>query len=453
MISKTRWLLLLIISVCVTTTGICQNPVYNPGKLYSVNELQSDFIFVKAKLEKIHPNLYLYTPKPVLDNFLDSLYKTITEPLTDMEFYNIITLLNAKIKDGHTMFLPGDAAMAFMSNTSKYLPFYVKISNGHMYVTMNCSADTALQPGSEILAINQTPSTKILSFLLARQIRDGENETYPSWILENYFKEYYGFSFGHSSAISITIKKTNSQPQTLLVSTLVKDSIKYYHQLKYANCICNNHADKAITLTVPAAQSYAILTIKDFDNERLLNNYKQNFKSTIDSIFKQVQANNVKSMILDLRDNQGGDFENGQELLSYLLPSPFQLLLKGGPVNTMQKNASNFKGKLVVLINGGSFSNTAIICSRLKFYQRAVFVGDESGGNNTIISGDADAFVLPNTKINFSLSTTSYSILKDAATAGHGVIPDYPVAATIKDIIENKDVVKDYAIGLVTSQQ
>ncbi len=443
----------MLISVCITTTGICQNPVYNPGKLYSVSELQSDFIFVRAKLEKIHPNLYLYTPKPVLDNFLDSLYKTITEPLTDMEFYNMITLLNAKIKDGHTMFLPGDAATAFMSNTSKYLPFYVKISSGRMYVTMNCSADTALQPGSEILAINQAPSTNILSFLLARQIHDGENETYPTWILENYFKEYYGFSFGHSSAISITIKKADSQPQTVLVKTLIKDSIKYYRQLKYANCIWNSHADKAITLTVPAAKTYAILTIKDFDNEHLLNNYNQNFKTTIDSIFKQIQATGVKSMILDLRDNQGGDFENGQQLLSYLLPSSFQLLLKGGPANTMQANAANFKGKLVVLINGGCFSNTAIICSRLKFYQRAVFVGDESGGNNTIVSGNAAAFVLPNTKINFSLSTTSYSILKNSATTGHGIIPDYPVAATIKNIIENKDVVKDYAIGLITNEQ
>jgi hypothetical protein len=94
-----------MISVCVTTIGICQSPVYNPSKLYSVNQLQSDFILTRARLEKIHPNLYLYTPKPVLDNFLDSLYKTITVPLTDMEFYNIIILLNAK-KRGPRMLLP-----------------------------------------------------------------------------------------------------------------------------------------------------------------------------------------------------------------------------------------------------------------------------------------------------------------------------------------------------------
>ena len=46
------------------------------------------------------------------------------------------------------------------------------------------------------------------------------------------------------------------------------------------------------------------------------------------------------------------------------------------------------KGELLVLINGGSFSSTAILCACLRRDQRALFIGEETGGNAHIISGD-----------------------------------------------------------------
>ena len=41
---------------------------------------------------------------------------------------------------------------------------------------------------------------------------------------------------------------------------------------------------------------------------------------------------------------------------------------------------NNFKGKVYVLINGGSFSASSIISSNLKSTKRAIFVGEETGG-------------------------------------------------------------------------
>jgi hypothetical protein len=111
------------LTVLSVLTGFCQASNYDPSYRYSVSDLQADFRFLRANLEKAHPNLYLYTPKAELNLFFDNLYKSITGPMTETEFYNLITLLNSKIKDGHTMFLPGQTALDYGNQNQKFFPF------------------------------------------------------------------------------------------------------------------------------------------------------------------------------------------------------------------------------------------------------------------------------------------------------------------------------------------
>jgi len=449
-------LLLIFIFTAKTATGYTQNTPYNPDRLYTVDELKADFRCLRDSIEKIHPNLYMYTPKPIFDTFFDSLYKSITQPLTDMGFYNIVTLLNGKIKNGHTMFLPGDSTTAYFNRNCRFFPFYMRILNDRLFVSMNCSPDTAIQAGAEILSVNGTTSTAILNFLMERQIRDGYNTTYPVWILDNYFKEYYGFAYGHADEFTIVYKNNGIQPQTEVINALTKDSIKYYRNTKYSNRIANDKKGRGITLELNKTDAYAILTIKTFGTESLQSTYKQNFKTTIDSVFSLINLNKCNSLILDLRDNQGGDFENGQLLLSYLLGSPFRLLMQGQATEVVYPLKNRFSGKLYILINGGSFSNTAIVCSRLAFYKRGIFVGEETGGNTTIISGFADDendIQLPNTKINCAIPNTSFLIRANSKNNGHGTIPNYYISPNLNDIITNKDAVRNFAVRLVTKKK
>ncbi len=450
MISPKTLAALFIIVICAAKLS-AQTNNYNPDKLFTTQELKIDFRYLLDSLNKKHPNLYLYTPKQAFQYFADSLYNSTNKPATATDFYNTITLLNAKICNGHTMFLPGDEATAYYSRHSKFLPFYIKIIRGRLYVNMNCSGDTSVANGSEILSLNGASTKYILQYLLARQIRDGFNTTYPVWILDNYFKEYYGFSFGHPGTFSVAYKNPGCSPKTTQVLALPKDSIKYYQALKYANRLTTNKVGKGITLEVNKLQAYAILTIQTFENERLQLIYRQNFKATVDSAFVQIQQNKVQRLVLDIRDNQGGDFENGQLLLSYLLGKPFQLLLQGDATAVVQPLANRFAGKLYVLVNGGSFSNTGIVCARLAFYKRGVFIGEETGGNNSIISGflnDGQDITLPATHITGAIPNTSFLITDNKPNAGHGTMPQFTVTPSIGNIINNNDIVKKFAVRL-----
>lgn len=441
-----------IAATMFTLPGFCQSNSYDPTHLYSVNELQTDFKFLRTTLEKTHPNLYLYTPKEKLNLFFDSLYKCIVKPLSELEFYNLVTLINSKVKDGHTMLLPSEEGGNYFNEKGKYFPFYIAILNNRLYVNMNCSADTSIREGSEILNINGRNTKDILKYLLTRQIRDGNNQTYPIWILTNYFKEYFSFSFGHPNTFSIAYKTSNANNITKTINALPKDSIRFYRQLRYAKRNSISSENQGITLQKNKQLSVATLSIKRFDRDILKSVYKQDFDSAIKKIFNDIYEDHTQNLILDIRNNQGGDFETGKLLLSYLLRQPIKYLPDCSESETIKLRQNGFKGNLYVLINGGSFSSTSILCSYLEMTKRGIFIGEETAGNKIIISGNPIDTILPNTKLIFEIATTKYVIRKNI-NLGNGIIPNYHTAFTIDNIITDKDITKELALSIISKDK
>ena len=432
--------------------GFGQKNNYDPNHLYSPDELKSDFRYLQSSIEKKHPNLYFYTPKIALNIFFDSLYNSIDHPLTAVEFYNIITLLNSKIKDGHTMFLPGEEETNYLNKNARFFPFYIFATADKIFVTMNCSADTSIKAGAEIVSINRLIAADIMIQLIARQIRDGNNQTYPIWILTNYFKEYFGFSFGHPDSFLITYKNDSSAIQTKTIYALSKDSIRFYRHARYFNNIPISDENKGIIVETNKKLNTAILTIKSFDKEILKSVYSQNFKTSIDNAFSLIENNHINNLILDIRNNQGGDFKNGCLLLSYLLKQQIRFLADSKGSRTINPLKNNYKGNLYILVNGGTFSNTAIVSAYLESTKRGIFIGEETAGNKNIISGDPVEIILSNTKISAQISTVKY-LIQDNFNDGHGIIPTYYMINDINNIILNKDIVKDFSLKLIAENR
>jgi hypothetical protein len=439
-----KQLLILLALTMPAVTGFCQSNSYDPAHLYPVSELQSDFKYLQKKLENKHPNLYLYTSQAEFNNYFDSLYKCIVKPMTELEFYNLITLLNSKIKDGHTMMLPGEEAINYFNSKAKFMPLYLVVIDKKLYVKMNCSSNTSLKDRDEIVSINGVSTAEIMQQLLIRQIRDGYNQTYPNWILSNYFKEYFSFSFGHPLSFSILHKNELNAPVQTTINALSKDSIKFYKKTKYAA----SSTTPGIILNIDKERKTATLTIKSFDNRILRSEYKQNFEHTITDAFTQLQDSNIQYLILDIRNNQGGDFEPGRLLLSYLLSNQIEYLPNSNEQRTIIPKANGYKGKLYILINGGSFSNSGIVSSYLQSAKRGIFIGEEAAGNRTMQSGNPITKSLPNTKIECQVSTTKF-VISNANNDGHGVIPVHYITPTISDILRNEDPAKDFILKLI----
>jgi hypothetical protein len=418
-----RYFLVICFSFAFAAPGRGQAASFDPEKKYPVDQLRADFRFLKKNLEQTHPALYRYTSRITLQKFFDSLDHRIDRPMTEQQFLGLILLLNAKICDGHTMFLPSDAWTGFNDTLGKFLPLTLNIIDEKLYVAENNATDRSITPGDEIQAINGINTSDILPQLLDRQIRDGENQTYPEWILDHYFAAYYSFVFGQPDHFTLKVQSRSGQQSTVNLDALTKGRIRENRDSRRDPATTDG---KGIWLERPAGEDFAVLTIKSFDTAILKNRYNQDFKKAVDSVFASLAEGRTKHLFLDLRDNQGGDFEPSRYLLSWLILKPAQYLVEGVEARTLRPRQNHFTGDLFVCINGGSYSATAIACACLHDQQRAIFVGEETGGGREVISGDPVEKRLPNTGIRCYISTTTFRI-GNGRNDGHGLMPDYPV--------------------------
>ncbi|CAN5844833.1 S41 family peptidase [soil metagenome] len=420
---------------------------------FTRDELRADVDYLQLKLESNHPNLYLYTAKPSIDLLFDSLKRSIQGPMSELEFYKHITIISSVIKDGHTIILPAKSTMDQHNKISKFFPYKLIILGGKLYVDMVCTTDSTILPAAEILKINNLASAEIIEQLMKRQVRDGNNLSYPTWILSNFFRGYYSFIFGHPEEFKIEYMQ-HETIRTSIIRGLPNDSIAYYRKLRYPNRTNEKRPGEGISIKFSAENKYAILTIKDFHDDILRKEYRQNFKEVISEYFQELNNKAVSNLILDIRDNQGGDIPNGVKLLSYLIDKPFTILQSyyevdgSGNSYTLKKTTGQslgihkpaenvFKGKLFILINGGSFSNSGIVAACLKRNGRGVFIGEETGGSNKILAGYSKDYKLPNTGIQLEIPARQFLLDDVIQLTGHGTMPDYPVqpTLTINDVV------------------
>jgi hypothetical protein len=461
-------ILLFIANISIAASVFAQLSPFDSGHLYSVRDLKEDFNYFKKRFENSDPALYLYTSKQDFDSYCDSLSATIVQPTTARVFYNLLTLLNTKLMDGHVHIFPNPEFIRYQNQQGVFLPFHITCNGEHLYIDMNNTYDRSIAEGDELISINGEKAPAIIRFLLMHQIRDGYNQTYPRWILNNWFKEYYGFHFGYPASFQIELQSHDGLTKRSTIKALLKDSIRFY-QKKYYSTRKNSGDGEGLILQFDGETETAMLKIKSFDNEMLKDIYHQEFGKTISGFFDRIREKKSKHLILDLRDNQGGEVENGSLLISHLLDTHFVMVgayykisntqsgnMKDRIVNTtgpsmgpQQPDVQPFTGKLLILVNGGSFSNTGIVAAALAHYRRGEFIGEETGGNSNIICGDAESDSLPHSGIAFEIPTVIYEMRDRQLNKGHGTIPHCEITSSIKDIISNTDVVMEKAWTLI----
>jgi carboxyl-terminal processing protease len=147
----------------------------------------------------------------------------------------------------------------------------------------------------------------------------------------------------------------------------------------------------------------------------------------------------VKGLILDLRDNPGGDLQSCVNIARYFLPQGAILhtVRKNNIVATIRNdNSDRIELPLVVLINGGSASAAEILAGAIQDHQSGTIVGEKSFGKATVQEllrlRDGDVVKLTHAKY---LTPHMKDLQAD------GVHPDIEVLLTAEDE-EDKQLLK-----------
>ena len=183
-----------------------------------------------------------------------------------------------------------------------------------------------------------------------------------------------------------------------------------------------------------------------------LTSFNENSGKQVEKNIKDLEKNNnIKSYILDLRNNPGG-------LLSQAIKISDFFLDNGEIVSTKSRKASEnrkwfakegdlTKGKtLIVLINYGSASASEIVAGALKDHKRAILLGENSYGKGSVQS------IIP-LKNNgaIRLTVAKYYLPSGKSISEVGVSPDIEIDEESDDFrIKTKtDNQLNYAIKLL----
>ena len=111
------------------------------------------------------------------------------------------------------------------------------------------------------------------------------------------------------------------------------------------------------------------MTIRSFD---YYNDDFSKFKTFIDASFKGMARFEPEHLIIDLRENGGGDPYCASYLLQHFADRPFQYYKTGTSQGykdlqiNIEPHKNRFDKKPIILINGKCFSTTGHLCSLIK---------------------------------------------------------------------------------------
>lgn len=354
-----------IISGCVSVKQ------YNKklAEKWSPEELQSDIDFLHRKLERYHPELYLYISKSALDYKFDSLKSTITVPLTSHEFYYKVAPVVASIKQGHSRLFQSTKDFTSKEIKQYKINSYGKtplakmnfgVFNDKLFVLGNDSWNEAITPGTEVVAINGIATKQLLDKYKTTFASDGFNTTFKDRMLSKRFHAFMLSDFDFTDSLTCSIRVADSLATMVLlrqrpIDTTKRDSVKVAikksltaaqkDSVKIENrkkkYLGYNYDEKSFSKSLTfleADSSIALMHIGDFS----LGQYKKFYKNS----FKKLDSLKTETLIIDLRNNLGGRADEIKDLYSYLADTDFVFVDKSEIVSPKSMLfTAFFKGK------------------------------------------------------------------------------------------------------------
>ena len=183
-----------------------------------------------------------------------------------------------------------------------------------------------------------------------------------------------------------------------------------------------------------------------------LTSFNENSGKQVEKNIKDLEKNNnIKSYILDLRNNPGGLLSQAIKISDFFLDNGEIVSTKSRKTSENRKWFANegdlTKGKtLIVLINYGSASASEIVAGALKDHKRAILLGENSYGKGSVQS------IIP-LKNNgaIRLTVAKYYLPSGKSISEVGVSPDIEIGEESDDfrIKTETDNQLNYAIKLL----
>lgn len=357
----------------------------------------------------------------------DSLYvaniRAMKQARNRAECFFILQRMAARLNDGHTYVYSGDPRTATV-------PISTVLIGNKIYVDAVESSTLSkrgLKRGMELVRVNGMPVFKYGE----QYVKPYISSSTPQWTLH---QTYEGSEL------------LRGMPDDSLYLSFVSghDSLSFMYVLGSAEC---DQVSAQSTLELKKLdRNIGYLRIKDF--------MASNFKKEFDKLYPQILQ--TSALIIDLRNNHGGNSGNGDYILRHLsndsirtdtwrspmyIPAYASWSMKQPWCNSPSGSMSPVKGveiytrPVVVLINGGTFSAAEDFCSLFKCMKRGKLIGTATGGSTG--NGVRVELIPGHTYANIC---SKHDAMPDGTEfVGIGIKPDIEVSENYESYFKKKE--------------
>lgn len=433
-------------------------------------DVKSDYQIALDILKKQHPNPYKFVDSIQMKRGSDSLQQLISrapDVYAAMQ-YSPVQLFH----DVHTNLQWSDDLTKEIYQSIRFFPFPVVLERGHMLVNTKSGP---IPYGSEVYSIDGKSIAQIEESLRSSSYSDGFISTGTdriysnfqlTWSLRNADKINYQivYSLPHSTKKQQINLRTISAAEGFHSSRL---AIQPVNQLQRAYWIIGDYDETSKT---------GLLTVNTFNLQEPFA-YKE-----FSAFFREVKRRGYQHVVIDIRNNGGGNPAISALLYSFLALKPFDNVynyrtktislsypqyaitegnramseddinnnqnflhqrfdqdiatgfyignarLREGQVANFPPDKDAFHGQVYVLTGGGTVSAATYFASLVQKNNRGIIVGKETGsGEQSTTAAWFLNYLLPKTKATLTVPMSELYFFNAQTDKGRGVIPDKEV--------------------------
>jgi len=373
-------------------------------------ELKQDLQSLRDFIAATHPEISHSASPEQLERAYTEISSSLTQPMTATEFWLQAARLNPLFNDAHwSVNLPEAQSnmQQLIETTDGVFPLEVHVQpDGELVVLALAGGAETPWRGATIETINGEIAPIVSRQLLA--LRHGDTPLNRANLLGPAFQLYYAKVFGTPAKFTLKLKQKDqisevTLPASKMAAVLGKTSDKFADNFSYKALNSNTAYLKLGSFSWPDEQEIGVFT---------------------QQAFSQIQQTGAKTLIIDVRENRGGnDSVWIDHVLPYLADKPYRvgswakkkviasrasasepagLVIDSEFKTWYQPQLSNplrFTGKVVVLTGRRTYSSAVQFSNVMQDFGFATLAG-ESGYARARSTGGIQFFTLPHTKLN-----------------------------------------------------
>jgi len=381
----------------------------------TVEKWRHDIRFMVEEMQKVHVNIFHSMTKSELDKFvqeLDAKIPTLSDNQIIVELLKIMTMIG----DGHTYLIP---------ETIQMFPVRLYEFDDGVFV-IRAEGENAGLVGQKLVNINGRNWNEIresMKDIIPRDNDEWIKSLGPTYAAIGEFMNGLGIIDNVNNMELVTENEIGNRKETIINSKQVSQQ-EYFHSAHIGD-----PTDISAPLYLQQPEKFYWLKYLE-DSKGLYIKYNvvqfdrdESMKAFCDRIEHIVNTNDVKKIVIDIRNNGGGNNFTSIPFVEFL----------------SNNEKINVYGKLYTILGRQTFSAASFFTSAMENRTNSIFVGEPTGAAPNHY-GDNRPVLLPNSKLQPRFSTIYWqnAFVSDKRNSTE---PDIKVTLKSSDYFSKRDPV------------